>query len=148
MADLKLTKNQTLVLSVLEESSIPLSAYTILERLGEHGLRAPPQVYRALDKLLDLGLAHKLASMNSFLACQHTQCGIPSSHEFRHLRWDANKSLRSSIPNSSDSSIHSPMTSDYNPLDRRLRFTVSAINARARIPSPNHPIRTCPSVRL
>ena len=36
MADLKLTKNQTLVLSVLEESSIPLSAYTILERLGEH----------------------------------------------------------------------------------------------------------------
>ena len=75
MADLKLTKNQTLVLSVLEESSIPLSAYTILERLGEHGLRAPPQVYRALDKLVDLGLAHKLASMNSFLACQHTQCG-------------------------------------------------------------------------
>lgn len=75
MADLKLTKNQTLVLSVLEESSIPLSAYTILERLGEHGLRAPPQVYRALDKLLDLGLAHKLASMNSFLAYQHTQCG-------------------------------------------------------------------------
>ena len=75
MADLKLTKNQTLVLSVLEESSIPLSAYTILERLDEHGLRAPPQVYRALDKLLDLGLAHKLASMNSFLACQHTQCG-------------------------------------------------------------------------
>lgn len=75
MADLKLTKNQTLVLSVLEESSIPLSAYTILERLGQHGLRAPPQVYRALDKLLDLGLAHKLASMNSFLACQHTQCG-------------------------------------------------------------------------
>ena len=75
MADLKLIKNQTLVLSVLEESSIPLSAYTILERLGEHGLRAPPQVYRALDKLLDLGLAHKLASMNSFLVCQHTQCG-------------------------------------------------------------------------
>ena len=75
MTDLKLTKNQTLVLSILEESSIPLSAYTILERLGEHGLRAPPQVYRALDKLLDLGLAHKLASMNSFLACQHTQCG-------------------------------------------------------------------------
>ena len=75
MTDLKLTKNQTLVLSVLEESYIPLSAYTILERLGEHGLRAPPQVYRALDKLLDLGLAHKLASMNSFLACQHTQCG-------------------------------------------------------------------------
>ena len=75
MTDLKLTKNQTLVLSVLEESSIPLSAYTILERLGEHGLRAPPQVYRALDKLLDLGLAHKLASMNSFLACRHTQCG-------------------------------------------------------------------------
>jgi Fur family zinc uptake transcriptional regulator len=75
MTDLKLTKNQTLVLSVLEESSIPLSAYAILERLSEHGLRAPPQVYRALDKLLDLGLAHKLASMNSFLACQHTQCG-------------------------------------------------------------------------
>jgi len=75
MADLKLTKNQALVLGVLEQSSIPLSAYTILERLSEHGLRAPPQVYRALDKLVDLSLAHKLSSMNSFLACQHTQCG-------------------------------------------------------------------------
>ncbi len=144
MADLKLTKNQTLVLSVLEKSSIPLSAYTILERLSEHGLRAPPQVYRALDKLLDLGLAHKLASMNSFLACQHTQCGSHQVTSFA-ICDGCDKSLRSSY-RFERQLIHSPRTPDYNPPDRRLRFTVSAISARARTQPPNHPVRNCPSV--
>ena len=67
--DLKLTRNQSLVLSVLEQSHQPLSAYGILDRLRAQGLKAPLQVYRALDKLMEIGLVHRLESLNAFVAC-------------------------------------------------------------------------------
>ncbi|MCO5730181.1 Fur family transcriptional regulator [Rhizobium sp. SSA_523] len=67
-----LTKNQTLVFQVLTEAEQPMSAYTILDKLRDHGFRAPLQVYRALEKLLDFGLVHRLESLNSFVACSHT----------------------------------------------------------------------------
>jgi Fur family transcriptional regulator, zinc uptake regulator len=73
--ELKLTKNQSLVLELLESHQNPLSAYSILEQLTDAGLRAPPQVYRALEKLIDYGLIHKLESINSYVACQHRHCG-------------------------------------------------------------------------
>mgnify|MGYP004722789273 CR=1 FL=1 len=66
-----LTKNQALVYGVLERSKEPVSAYSILERLRDHGFRAPLQVYRALDKLLELGKIHRLESLNAFVACSH-----------------------------------------------------------------------------
>ena len=44
-----LTKNQTLVMGALSEAAGPLSAYTILDQLRDHGFRAPQQVYRALE---------------------------------------------------------------------------------------------------
>ena len=47
-----LTKNQLRVLERLEAASGPLSAYTLLDQLREHGFRAPLQVYRALDTLM------------------------------------------------------------------------------------------------
>ena len=75
MSETKLTKNQSLVLGVLESHQSPLSAYSILDQLTDAGLRAPPQVYRALEKLIDYGLIHKLESINSYVACQHRHCG-------------------------------------------------------------------------
>jgi len=47
--DLKLTRNQSLVLSVLQSSDQLLSAYRILDRLRDEGFKAPLQVYRALE---------------------------------------------------------------------------------------------------
>ena len=70
-----LTKNQTLVMGALSNADGPLSAYTILDELREHGFRAPLQVYRALDKLVEFGFVHRLESLNAFVACQHTSCG-------------------------------------------------------------------------
>ena len=67
----KLTRNQTLVLSVLEKERAPLSAYTILDRLRGEGFRAPLQVYRALQQLSAEKLFHKLESVNAFMACSH-----------------------------------------------------------------------------
>lgn len=73
--DLKLTRNQSLVLSVLQASDQPLSAYSILNRLRDDGLRAPLQVYRALDKLMQAGRIHRLESMNAFVVCCHSMHG-------------------------------------------------------------------------
>ncbi|WP_419911590.1 Fur family transcriptional regulator [Hoeflea sp.] len=70
-----LTKNQTLVYDALTHAKAPLSAYAILDGVREHGIRAPLQVYRALDKLLELGLVHRLESLNSFVACSNSECG-------------------------------------------------------------------------
>jgi len=73
-----LTKNQSLVMRVLSKSGVPLSAYTILDQLRDQGIRAPLQVYRALEKLEQFGLVHKLESLNAFVACSHPGC---ESHE-------------------------------------------------------------------
>jgi len=69
-----LTKNQTLVMGALADATGPLSAYTILDQLRDDGFRAPLQVYRALDKLLEFGLIHRLETLNAFVACRHPGC--------------------------------------------------------------------------
>lgn len=71
-----LTRNQSLVFGALNDAGTPMSAYEILDRLRNSGLRAPPQVYRALDKLVDRGVVHRLESMNAFVACSHAQCHV------------------------------------------------------------------------
>lgn len=71
-----LTKNQRGVLEKLEAAGGPLSAYTLLDQLRERGLRAPLQVYRALDALIKAGLVHRLESLNAFVACAE-----PHDHE-------------------------------------------------------------------
>jgi Fur family transcriptional regulator, zinc uptake regulator len=69
-----LTRNQELVLDALERASGPLGAYALLDELRPQGFRAPLQVYRALDKLLEGGLVHRLDSINAFVACVHPHC--------------------------------------------------------------------------
>ena len=50
------------VLRLLKKSQTPLSAYEILDRLRNAGIKAPPTVYRALDSLVARGLAHRIES--------------------------------------------------------------------------------------
>ena len=69
-----LTRNQTLVLGVLTKSGAPLSAYDILDRLRAEGIKAPLQVYRALEVLIDRGITHRLESLNAFVACADINC--------------------------------------------------------------------------
>ncbi|MCR9219177.1 MAG: transcriptional repressor [Alphaproteobacteria bacterium] len=64
-----LTRNQALVYAALTRAGGPLSAYAILDDLRAAGLRAPQQIYRALDKLTERGLVHRLESLNAFVAC-------------------------------------------------------------------------------
>jgi Fur family zinc uptake transcriptional regulator len=69
-----LTKNQKIVFNLLQNSGEPLKAYTILESLKREGLKSPLQIYRALDKLVELGIIHKIESQNSFIACSNSNC--------------------------------------------------------------------------
>ena len=69
-----LTKNQLLVMDALTNSDGPLSAYAILDQLCDQGFRAPQQVYRALKKLVDFNMVHRLESLNAFVACRHPGC--------------------------------------------------------------------------
>ena len=70
----ELNTKQSLVMNLLSEAKGPLSAYQILHDLNDHGFRGPTQVYRVLDKLLELGMVHRLESMNAFVACQQEKC--------------------------------------------------------------------------
>ena len=77
-----LTKNQQLVLTILNKADMPLSAYSILDGLREFGFKAPLQVYRALDRLIELGKVHRIESMNAFIACEHSLCQVSDMTAF------------------------------------------------------------------
>ena len=69
-----LTKNQQIVFDLIEKSREPVKAYSILNIVQKKGIKAPPQVYRALEKLIKLGKIHKVESKNAFVACKSTNC--------------------------------------------------------------------------
>lgn len=67
------------VLELLYNSPTGVKAYDLLARIKEARPGAsPPTVYRALDFLIEQGLAHKIGRMNLFVACRHKSHLIPS----------------------------------------------------------------------
>ena len=64
-----LTKHQELVLSALKTAGRPIGAYALLDRLRRPGLKAQTQIYRALNRLVELGAAHRLETLNAYIAC-------------------------------------------------------------------------------
>ena len=77
-----LTKNQKIVLDIIEKSSQPLKAYSILFDVKKKGINAPLQVYRALEKLVEIGKIHKIESRNAFIACKNSKCQITKATAF------------------------------------------------------------------
>lgn len=67
----RLTKIRRKVLRLLLESAEPSKAYDLLANLDGEGSAKPPTVYRALDFLQEVGLAHKIESLNAYVACGH-----------------------------------------------------------------------------
>ena len=68
---LRLTPARRRVLEILLESHRALGAYEVLERLGGARPAQPPTAYRALDFLVAHGFAHRVESLNAFVACAH-----------------------------------------------------------------------------
>ena len=77
-----LTKNQQIIFDLIDKSSEPLKAYSILYNVQKKGIKAPLQVYRALDKLVEIGKIHKIESRNAFIACQNSSCQVSKATAF------------------------------------------------------------------
>jgi len=60
------------VLEILLEQHKALGAYDVLARLASEGFgNQPPVAYRALEFLVEQGLAHRIQRLNAFTACTH-----------------------------------------------------------------------------
>lgn len=71
-AGLRLTPVRRRTLEILLESHQALGAYDVLARLSDEGFGTqPPVAYRALDFLVENGLAHRVTRLNAFTACMH-----------------------------------------------------------------------------
>jgi Fur family zinc uptake transcriptional regulator len=61
--------NDAEVLRVLQSAKAPMTAYQILAEARSTQIAAPTTVYRSLTRLIEKGRAHRLESMNAYVAC-------------------------------------------------------------------------------
>jgi Fur family zinc uptake transcriptional regulator len=75
-AEQKLTAPRRRVLELLLEAGQPVKAYDLIASYGEGGVPAkPPTVYRALEFLSKQGFAHRIESLNAYVACRRGEDG-------------------------------------------------------------------------
>ncbi|WP_076529003.1 Fur family transcriptional regulator [Paracoccus saliphilus] len=68
----RMTPVRRRTLEILLEAHRAMGAYEVLDRLADDGFgRQPPVAYRALEFLVEHGLAHRLQRLNAFAACLH-----------------------------------------------------------------------------
>ncbi len=66
----RLTPVRRRALEILLRAHRAMGAYEVLEQLAEEGFgNQPPVAYRALEFLVDHGLAHRIRRLNAFAAC-------------------------------------------------------------------------------
>ena len=66
----RLTPPRRRVLEMLLKAGQPVKAYDLIAAFGDGGPPAkPPTVYRALDFLSKQGMAHRIESLNAYIAC-------------------------------------------------------------------------------
>lgn len=59
------------ILKLLLEAKHPTKAYDLLNMLNATGRAKPPTVYRTLDFLREMGLVHRIESLQAFAICKH-----------------------------------------------------------------------------
>ena len=103
MSPTKLTKNQDVVLDALRSGSGPMSAYQLLDMdmVRSNGLRAPLTIYRALDKLIEVGLVHRIESLNAFICCDQNHHSDPPAfmicHDCKNITEVDTKAVRKAL---------------------------------------------------
>lgn len=65
------------VLTVLQGSQTPMTAYQVLDALRPRGVQSPPVVYRALERLEKNGQIHRLEQLNAYFACHGHHADAP-----------------------------------------------------------------------
>ena len=67
-----LTPSRTLIIKTLSKHKKPISAYQLRDEINNHrevNINIS-QIYRVLEFWIDLGLIHKISSINKFLLCR------------------------------------------------------------------------------
>ncbi|HRP11987.1 MAG TPA: transcriptional repressor, partial [Terricaulis sp.] len=62
------------VFELLIDQHGPAKAYDLLPLIDADKNAKPPTIYRALDFLVRMGLAHRIESLNAFVACEIGAC--------------------------------------------------------------------------
>jgi len=70
----RFTKLRKRIFELVWQQHKPIRAYDVLEILQQDGRAAPPTVYRGLDFLIEVGLIHKIESLNAFVGCVEPRC--------------------------------------------------------------------------
>ncbi len=67
------TEQDKMIVEALRGLGRPASAYELIDNLREKVRLAPQTVYLSLDRLIAGGQAHRLESLNAFVACHHPE---------------------------------------------------------------------------
>src|SRR5215467_8907854 len=106
----RLTAPRRRVLELLLEADAPLKAYDLIATFGEAGAPAkPPTVYRALEFLERLGFAHRIESLNAYVACRQG----PDAHAAAFLICDCCGDTREVEPVGADQLVQLAQGSGY-----------------------------------
>lgn len=74
-ANARFTDMRRKVFTLIWQSHKAVTAYELLDALTAEGMRVqPPTVYRALEFLSDLGLVHRIESLNAYFGCDQPEC--------------------------------------------------------------------------
>jgi len=95
----RLTEPRRRALEMLLRAGQPVKAYDLLPRFHAGGKAAkPPTVYRALEFLERRGLAHRIESLNAYVACRRG----PTTHAAAFLICDCCGATREVEPKTAD----------------------------------------------
>lgn len=94
----RLTASRRRVLEMLLEAGQPVKAYDLMAGFAPGEANAkPPTVYRALEFLEKQGLAHRIPSLNAYVACR-----VEGGHDAAFLICDCCGSTREIEPPAAD----------------------------------------------
>ena len=70
-ANVRLTPTREAILKLLWQGHKPMGAYQLQQQLAKVSEKpiAPPTIYRAIEFLIDLGLVHRIHSLNAYIGC-------------------------------------------------------------------------------
>ena len=66
----RMTSSRLRTYELILEANAPVKAYDVIDRFHPDGAAKPPTVYRALSFLEQMGLIHRIESLNAFVACE------------------------------------------------------------------------------
>jgi len=95
----RMTSSRLRTYGLILEANAPVKAYDVIDRFHPDGAAKPPTVYRALSFLEQMGLIHRIESLNAFVACETRN----EKHTAGFLLCDCcGQSVEIAIPNVSD----------------------------------------------